>query len=234
MPVGVLELVTNCQTAGSSAFSNVARVDLNGGPFNGNKGLAADINVTNVYLRPAFTGDNWILHVMYAADAALLSQFQEYIEFGWRRSRTVFGYDDPHARIIHTVPGPGQTVYDLGVIATGVHRFKLFFDVNASLWRFYIDDVLRKSLSSPSLGSYNYFFSSTEVTDSCNGAKQTYGNTWRFSTLNDEWIKLGQFGVSYNVLPQYDTNNHYGGAAPNGYTFNVACNSGHGCKEVTS
>jgi hypothetical protein len=114
--VGVLagpaEASGGCQKATSALDSKsvVASVTLNGAIWNGNHGLQVRMNTYQAYLRrPTPLQSSRSLHVMYAIDEPFGSgDAQEYIEFGWERTRNYASYGPITAIVVHTVPGREQ------------------------------------------------------------------------------------------------------------------------------
>ena len=229
---------TNCQVAQGFALGNVGRVDLVGtGALKNNRGIAADSNVYNAFLRPAYTGENFTLFALYISDGEIPGA-SNYLEFMWIRRRTVFGYTSPGLRVVKTTPS-GQTTYDLdGPLSLTNHRFKMLHMASDDRWHFWVDDVeVRRGGSVFTLDDFGFrwgvAYATGEVTDSCNAEQQYYNNAWRFSQTNGYWIHLGEYNVAFSAPTNLDSNNHMGGWPPFHDDFEIYCNSGHGCNYLS-
>lgn len=226
-----------CEWAGSLAKGNVARVDLAGSPFNGNKGFATNMDVYNVQLQ-LVANSNFSLFHMYASTGSTLETLGNYLEFGWYRERIGATY---YATKWDVVLNGNPTPIAEGSIAAGAnYRFKMYYEFTSGTgkWRFKINDVLKYTYyvvpGDPTTNAY--LWSTSEVRDSCNGAQQAHHDAWRWSTSSGSWYELGtgpspSNQVAYHVLPNYDTNNHHAGDAPTASHFDTYCDYAGGCQE---
>ena len=214
-----------CGPSGSSPFFNVGRVDLSGSPVTNTRGLAADIEVYNMYLKPVISASNWSWTPLYIWNN---SDTDDYIEYGVWRERFVSGYGDPTVKVIWYNDGL-KSYHDIGVFSSGYHRLKFWNNnLDNNKWYFQVDGVTQWTM--PAFDSFvsGRGYAAVERTDECNTGYGEFIDTWRYSGTNLAWFELGDYSVVWHDMSACcggDNNSHFNSqttAADYWYTYCVA------------
>lgn len=211
----------NCTWAGAQRPSTTGRLHYGGQPFNGNKGIAADMYIREAWMdyNPSIINEN--LHQLYATSHSTISD-STYVEFGYARGYW-FASGGPHYTYLEVVVN-GLTAWtdlDDGTINYPLshntwRRFKMYYDTGTAKWIFQIGypggtgykTVHQRTVTGRggTLGQNAYIWAAHEVRNTCNPGYADFRDTWRFSTANNAWIETGDYGVFWVWPTAYQTN----------------------------